>query len=66
MADIELSMPDTLYYQVAEHEVVLSFNDDAGALAFRYWWAEEGKKGLVEYCLRSDDPDVQAAIDEGE
>lgn len=35
--------------EVADHEVLFSFNGDSDALAFREWWAEEGLGLFAEW-----------------
>jgi hypothetical protein len=37
---------------VAEHEVLMAFNGDSDALAFRDWWQEEGAVLFAEYLIR--------------
>lgn len=43
------SFKETLIVDVPEHEVVLSFNDDAGAYCFHEWWLDEGQKLFDKY-----------------
>ncbi len=38
---------------IAEHEILLSFNDDAGAVAFDIWFNECGKTQLEEWCQKN-------------
>ena len=35
--------------EIFEHEILLSFNNDVGAEAFRDFWAEQGENGFDEY-----------------
>lgn len=42
---------DEITYRVPEHEVLLSFNNDAGAEAFNDWWFSVGKKQFVEWII---------------
>lgn len=37
-----------------EHEVLLSFYDDAGALAWNEWWYAEGSKAFKKWLADSD------------
>lgn len=37
---------------VAEHEVLMSFNDDDDAVAFHEWWRSEGAVAFAEYLAR--------------
>lgn len=43
---------------VANHEVLLSFNGDRDALSFRDWWAEQGEAIFEGWCKDQpeDDP----------
>ncbi len=39
----------------AEHEVFLSFDDDAGAEAFYEWWEEQGAEQFGQFCAQHPD-----------
>ena len=41
----------------ADHEVLLSFRDDAGAEAFNYWWGTIGAQSLADYCANDEEFD---------
>lgn len=34
---------------MADHEILLSFLDDSGAVAFRDWWDEKGLRQFSEW-----------------
>ena len=38
--------------EVAEHEVLMAFNGDADALAFRDWWHEQGATIFGEWLIQ--------------
>jgi hypothetical protein len=40
---------------VAEHEILLSFHDDDGAIAFHEWWRERGGEEFAEWCSHFSD-----------
>ena len=45
-------MPELITREVYDHEILLAFNDDDDAVAFREWLQEEGF-GLFEAAARS-------------
>jgi hypothetical protein len=34
-----------------DHEILMSFYDDAGAYGFRDWWNEKGSEQFAEYLI---------------
>jgi hypothetical protein len=38
--------PQDIRVDIAEHQILLNFNDDEGALAFSDWWSYEGGSEL--------------------
>lgn len=38
----------------ADHEVFMTFHNDAGTEAFMEWWAAQGQAAFVHYCLTHD------------
>lgn len=50
-----LTMPAEVRYDIAEHEVMLSFNDDEAALAFHEYWEEVGKISFNKWLKRHED-----------
>ena len=43
-----------LIVRPSEHEVFLSFNDDAGAYAFHRWWHKTGLHAFADWAERED------------
>lgn len=41
-------------YSVAEHEILISFNNDDGAYAFHEWWNSVGQKQFVDWVKKED------------
>ena len=37
------------FVRIAEHEILLAFNDDEGAENFETWWEERGKTIFIEW-----------------
>jgi hypothetical protein len=42
-------MPDQIKRDIREHEVMLSFNSDIGAVIFHEWWVTEGEAAYQAY-----------------
>lgn len=40
------------FRRVYDHEVLMSFFDDAGAEEFRSWWSDEGAEDFARWLLR--------------
>lgn len=51
--DVELIETTTREHYLAEHELLLSFNNDSGAEKFVDWWYYEGKEIFEDYCKES-------------
>ncbi len=45
----------TLTAEVPGHEILLSFNSDAQAVAFCYWWSVEGLQAFGEWTIDNGD-----------
>ena len=46
---LRLDMPREMVHHVAEHEVMMSFWDDEGAVAFNEWWDFYGSALFKKY-----------------
>lgn len=46
--DVDLNKETTL--RLAEHEILMSFNNDSGAYRFDEWWFQEGKDMFDKWC----------------
>lgn len=45
------SLSQEFSVSLAEHEVLLSFNDDEHAESFGYWWQQQGLNDFAHYLL---------------
>jgi hypothetical protein len=50
-AKVRVSLNNETTVHVAEHEILLSFENDDGAEAFTYWWNEVGEALMAAWCL---------------
>lgn len=50
----DVTFPDEISRGVHEHEIMFSFNNDGGAVAFYEWWHSEGSETFNEWCRNSD------------
>lgn len=50
-----VSLKDTREIHFAEHEILLSFYDDTGAIAFHEWWYEEGAEIFGKWIIEGDE-----------
>ena len=60
MPDIDklfLTIEEEVVYHVPDHVVVMSFNDDYGAIAFNAWLSKIGGHGLIQHMVA----DLEAA-----
>lgn len=46
----DVNISDQVVVNIADHEVLLSFNDDAHGYAFNDWWDSEGIKSFEKWC----------------
>jgi len=47
--DSTYTLNSDFHRKVAEHEVLLSFNSDEGAVAFHEWWSKTGEASYKAY-----------------
>lgn len=53
MPKVRMSFQSDVVYRVAEHECLMSFYDDDGAVAFSEWWVEKGEDQFIKWCLKN-------------
>jgi len=46
----ELDIVTSTTLHLPEHELLLSFQNDAGSEKFQNWWFETGKESFEDYC----------------
>jgi hypothetical protein len=51
-------------YDLAEHEVLLSFDNDKGAAAFDEWWESQGANVFGYWCERNPNPEYRDMVKE--
>ena len=47
--DTSYTMPDQIKRDIHDHEIMLSFNSDVGAVIFHEWWVTEGEAAYQAY-----------------
>ena len=48
LEDVCLEREKTI--RLPEHEIILSFVNDSGAVKFEDWWFQTGKEAFDDYC----------------
>lgn len=46
----DLTLNSEKVIHLAEHEILLSFNNDSGAVKFHDWWYEQGSAAFDKFC----------------